>query len=82
MRRAADAPDRARGFDMICHNATHEPPSCLTLSDVQSAVKIGYGTATAEEIGQLLLEFSTLYRILGGSGITFTKTDARELAFA
>lgn len=40
------------------------------------------GTATAEEIGQLLLEFSTLYRMLGGSGITFTKSDAREVAFA
>ena len=40
------------------------------------------GTATAEEIGQLLLEFSTLYRMLGGSGITFTKQDAREPAFA
>ena len=36
------------------------------------------GTATAEEIGQLLYEFSTLYRMLGGSGITFTATDARE----
>ncbi len=40
------------------------------------------GTATAEEIGQLLFEFSTLYRMLGGSGITFTTTDAREPAFA
>lgn len=40
------------------------------------------GTATAEEISQLLFEFSTLYRMLGGSGITFTTTDAREPAFA
>ena len=39
------------------------------------------GTATAEEIGELLFEFSTLYRMLGGSGITFTTTDAREPAF-
>ena len=52
------------------------------MSDVQAAAKFSGGTATAEEIGQLLLEFSTLYRMLGGSGITFTKTDARELAFA
>lgn len=40
------------------------------------------GTATGEEIAQLLYEFSTLYRMLGGSGITFTVTDAREPAFA
>lgn len=40
------------------------------------------GTATAEEISELLYEFSTLYRMLGGSGITFTMTDAREMAFA
>ena len=40
------------------------------------------GTASAQEIGQLLYEFSTLYRMLGGSGITFTTTDAREPAFA
>jgi len=40
------------------------------------------GSATAEEIAELLYEFSTLYRMLGGSGITFSTTDAREPAFA
>jgi hypothetical protein len=36
------------------------------------------GTAPAEEIARLLTELSTLYKMLGGSGITFQVTDCRE----
>lgn len=40
------------------------------------------GSATAEEIGELFLELSTLYRMLGGSGITFKTIDTREAVCA
>lgn len=33
------------------------------------------GTASPEEIGGLLAEISTLYCMMGGSGITFTPED-------
>jgi DNA-binding CsgD family transcriptional regulator len=36
------------------------------------------GTASAEEIAELLMEFSALYEMLGGSGITFTIADVKE----
>lgn len=36
------------------------------------------GTASPEEIGQLLHEISKLYQMLGGSGITFTPTEIEE----
>lgn len=36
------------------------------------------GTASAEEIAELLSEFSTLYKLVGGRGIQFTVTDARQ----
>jgi hypothetical protein len=36
------------------------------------------GTASPEEIGELLAEISALYRMLGGSGINFTLTDVRS----
>jgi DNA-binding CsgD family transcriptional regulator len=36
------------------------------------------GTASAEEIAELLTEFSALYEMLGGSGITFTIADVKE----
>ncbi len=39
------------------------------------------GSATSEEIGELLFELSTLYRMIGGSGISFTMTDVREPQF-
>lgn len=39
------------------------------------------GTASTEEIGELLFELSTLYRMIGGSGVSFTMTDVRELQF-
>jgi len=40
------------------------------------------GDATAEELSQLFLEISTLYRMLGGSGVNFTIVDAKEPALA
>lgn len=36
------------------------------------------GTATAEELSELLLELSTLYRMLGGSGVSFTLSQVKE----
>lgn len=41
-------------------------------------ILINPGSATAQEIASLLTEISTLYRMLGGSGITFTRAEARE----
>ena len=40
------------------------------------------GTATAEEIGELLAEISKLYQMMGGSGINFTVIDSREPALS
>jgi cold-inducible RNA-binding protein len=40
------------------------------------------GEATAEEIGALLAEVSKLYRMVGGSGITFTLRDVRSMSEA
>jgi ATP-dependent Clp protease ATP-binding subunit ClpC len=40
------------------------------------------GDATSEEISELFLELSTLYRMVGGSGINFTIVDAKEPAIA
>lgn len=40
------------------------------------------GGASAEEIGELFLEISTLYRMVGGSGVNFTIVDAKEPAVA
>jgi len=40
------------------------------------------GDAKAEELSELFVELSTLYRMLGGSGINFTIIDAREPAVA
>jgi len=36
------------------------------------------GTAGADEIAELLVEMSKLYRMIGGSGITFALTDVRK----
>ena len=36
------------------------------------------GSASAEEIAELYIELSALYRMLGGSGITFRVIDAKE----
>jgi hypothetical protein len=36
------------------------------------------GEASPEEIGELLAEVSKLYRMVGGSGITFSMTDVRR----
>lgn len=40
------------------------------------------GTASPEEVSELLTEISTLYRLLGGSGITFTPTEIKDLEVA
>lgn len=36
------------------------------------------GEATKEEISEFFLELSTLYQMVGGSGLDFTITNARE----
>ncbi len=40
------------------------------------------GSASSEEIAELLYEMSKLYRLAGGRGIQFSITDAREPVFA
>jgi len=40
------------------------------------------GSATPEEVGELLAEISSLYRMIGGSGITFKETGVREAEVA
>ena len=40
------------------------------------------GRATAEEISELFVELSMLYRMMGGAGINFTVVDAKEPIFA
>jgi len=40
------------------------------------------GKATAEEISELFVELSMLYRMMGGAGINFTVVDAKEPIFA
>jgi DNA-binding GntR family transcriptional regulator len=42
------------------------------------AVTLDPGSATAEELAELLAEISTLYRLVGGSGVDFTVTEVRE----
>lgn len=39
------------------------------------------GTASKNEIGELLFELSTLYKMLGGSGITFKLDEIRNLKY-
>jgi hypothetical protein len=60
--------------------------SALGSSEPQGADKLNVlvdpGSATAEEVSELLLELSTLYRMIGGTGITFALTDVREPAIA
>ena len=41
------------------------------------ALIIDPGTAKPEEIGELLHEISNLYRMVGGSGLTFRATEIR-----
>ena len=40
------------------------------------------GDATAQELSEVFLEISTLYRMVGGSGVNFTIVDAKEPAIA
>ena len=40
------------------------------------------GTTSPKEVGELLNEISTLYRLLGGSGITFIPTEIKDLEAA
>ena len=40
------------------------------------------GRATAEEISELFVELSMLYRMMGGAGINFTVVDAKDPIFA
>ena len=85
-------PDEVRDetLNLLGAGAEEDSPSdqARTAEEVDSpplVLLLDPGTATAEEIGQLLFEFSTLYRMLGGSGITFTTTTtmvAWEPAFA
>lgn len=51
-------------------------------SAVTLTLLIDPGGASAEEISQLFLEISTLYRMVGGSGVNFTIVDAKEPAVA
>jgi cold shock protein len=41
-------------------------------------VLVDPGCATADEISELLFELSTLYRMLGGSGISFVLSEMKE----
>jgi hypothetical protein len=43
-------------------------------------VLVNPGTASPEQVAELLTELSLLYRMLGGSGISFEMTDTRALA--
>ena len=57
-----------------------EPKSLESITPL--ALLIDPGDATSEEISELFVELSTLYRMVGGSGINFTIVDAREPAIA
>jgi len=39
----------------------------------QLQITVSPGTATPEQIGELLAEISILYRMMGGSGLNFSK---------
>ncbi len=43
---------------------------------------IDHGDATAQELSELFVELSTLYHMVGGSGVDFTIIDAKEPAVA
>ena len=45
-------------------------------------VYVDPGSASPDQISELLTEISTLYRMLGGSGVSFTMTSAKEPAIA
>jgi len=51
-------------------------------STVPLTLLIDPGDATAEELSALFVELSTLYRMIGGSGVDFTIVDAKEPAVA
>lgn len=46
--------------------------------DMPLGVYLDPGSASAEQIAELLTELSRLYRMLGGSGISFARTDIEE----
>ena len=52
------------------------------VSDASSVlnVLIDPGSASSEEIAELLVEISTLYRMMGGSGLKFTRGETRQPA--
>lgn len=51
-------------------------------SKIPLTLLIDPGNASAEELSLLFLEISTLYRMVGGSGVNFTIVDAKEPALA
>jgi ATP-dependent Clp protease ATP-binding subunit ClpC len=51
-------------------------------STVPLTLLIDPGDCTAEELSELFVELSTLYRMVGGSGVNFTIVDAKEPAIA
>ncbi len=64
------------GKDMFFHSSRvdSEPPS----GDDSLTILVDPGSASSDEISELLLELSTLYRMLGGSGVAFTVTYVKE----
>jgi len=42
-------------------------------------ITVSPGTATSEQIGELLAEISILYRMMGGAGLTFSKDQIKIL---
>lgn len=72
----AEAHDRRTS--MLDHEQPHEQ-----YADVDPfEFVLDTGSATKEDIAELLAEFSTLYRLTGGRGISFSVTDVREPAVA
>ncbi|WP_286763561.1 cold-shock protein [Rhodopirellula sp. UBA1907] len=53
-------------------------PEALYESTPPLTVLLDPGIASPEELSELLTELSTLYRMLGGSGLTFTITEVKE----
>lgn len=65
----------ARSVQEIELGELPEPDAPLTLI-------IDPGTAEPEDVAELLAEISKLYRMLDGSGITFTPTEIKEMEVA
>jgi RNA recognition motif-containing protein len=68
------------GKSLTVHEAKREETDAQALSIEPVQLLINPGAATPHEIGELLAEFSKLYRMLGGSGITFALKHVRTPA--